>query len=73
MTTINPRINVTLESDVVSLLNSLAVKEGKSVSGMAKTLILDALDRHEDVALARLAQSRDVKSVKTVSHEDVWK
>jgi phage gp16-like protein len=73
MTTINPRINVTLEADIAALLGNLAEKEGKSVSGMAKSLILDALERHEDMALSRIAQLRDSKGSKTISHDDAWK
>lgn len=73
MTTINPRINVTLEADIAILLGSLAEKEGKSISGMAKSLILDALDRHEDMALSHIAQRRDSKGVPTISHDDAWK
>lgn len=73
MTTINPRINVTLESDIAALLGNLAEKEGKSVSGMAKSLILDALERHEDLALSHLATVREAKGGKTISHDDVWK
>ncbi|MEK7800966.1 MAG: hypothetical protein AAB276_00800 [Pseudomonadota bacterium] len=73
MTTQNQRINITLESDVLDLLSVMAVKERKSVSGMAKTLILDALERHEDLALFHLVSMREAKGEKRIAHDGAWK
>ena len=73
MSTKNPRISVTFEEDAADLLVSLAKKENKSVSTLAKELILDALERREDLALSTIAQVRDKKSIKKVEHEDAWK
>ena len=73
MPTKNPRINITFEESTAGLLSYLAHQEHKSVSGLAKELILDALDRREDMFLSAIAESRDDAGSKKVNHEDVWK
>lgn len=69
----NPRLNVTVEPATALILGKLAKQERKSVSGMAKELILEALERREDQALSELAESRDKGQKKTVKHKDAWK
>jgi hypothetical protein len=73
MATKNPRLNLTLEPPLVSVLSSLAKKEHTSVANMAKELILEALDRREDLALSAIAEARELATQKKVSHEDAWK
>ena len=73
MATKNPRINITLEPSTVGILGSIADEEHKSLASIAKDLILEALDRREDRTLSALAESRDTRGQKTVSHKDVWK
>lgn len=73
MPTKNPRINITFEEATARLLVSLATHEHKSVSGLAKELILEALNRREDMMLSALAEIRDHDDVKRVSHENAWK
>lgn len=73
MPTRNPRINITFDEPAADLLNALAKQENKSVSSMAKELILDALERREDIALSALAELRDTQDAKRVKHEDAWK
>ena len=77
MPTKKPRFNITFEPPEVNILTQLAKKKHKSISGLAKELILDALARHEDVALSAIADQRidefEKKSQKTVSHEKAWK
>lgn len=73
MSTQNPRINVTLENALASVLNQLARQQHKSVSGLAKELIIEALEHREDIALSALAEARDHPKAKRVKHEDVWK
>ena len=73
MPTKNPRINITFEESTAGLLTYLAHQEHKSVSGLAKELILDALERREDRFLSAIATSRDSAPSKKVKHEDVWK
>jgi hypothetical protein len=73
MPTKNPRINITFEESTAGLLAYLAQQEHKSVSGLAKELIMDALDRREDMFLSTIAETRDHAGSKKVKHEDVWK
>lgn len=73
MPTINPRINITLEKTLALLLGQQAKKEHKSVASVAKELILEALERREDMALAAIAEIRDAKDAKRIKHKDVWK
>lgn len=73
MPTKNPRINITFDSEIVELLNNMATQEKKSVSSLAKELILDALDRREDMYLSSIAAQRDNNNEPRISEEDAWK
>lgn len=73
MATKNPRINVTFEEATAVLLNHLAHQAHKSVSSLVRELTLDALERHEDLYLSRLAETLDKENLKTDRHEDAWK
>jgi hypothetical protein len=73
MPTKNPRINITFEEGVALLLAQMAAQNHKSVSSLAKELILEALERREDIDLSALAESRDYKGAKRITHEDAWK
>jgi len=73
MPTKNPRINITVEETIVKVLEGLAKQEKKSLSLFAKELILDALEHREDIAFSALAQVREAKGIKTISHDDAWK
>ncbi|EKD70302.1 MAG: hypothetical protein ACD_46C00575G0002 [uncultured bacterium] len=73
MPTANPRINITLEKTLASLLEQQAKLEHKSVASIAKELILEALERREDVALSAIAKIRDTKNAKRIKHKDAWK
>ena len=54
MRTQNPRINITLESAAAGLLRHLAHKEHKSVAGLARELIVESLERREDVEVGQV-------------------
>ena len=77
MSTKNPRLNITVGEAEVSILASLAKQQNKSISLIARELILEALERHEDIALSDLSEAREKeakkKSEKRVSHKDAWK
>ncbi|MBN9412311.1 MAG: hypothetical protein J0H12_00080 [Candidatus Paracaedimonas acanthamoebae] len=72
MPTKHPRVNITFEEATVALISDLAHQEHKSVSSFAKELILEALERREDMNLSALAEIRDQAASKKVKHEDVW-
>jgi len=73
MPTQNPRGNITFEPDLLHAVQLLAKQESKSVSFVAKELIIDALERREDIALSAIAELRDNEKGKLISHEDAWK
>jgi hypothetical protein len=73
MPTKNPRVNITFEETTACLLAQLANQEHKSVSSLAKELILEALERREDMVLSAIAEIRDRERAKKVKHDDVWK
>ena len=73
MPTKNPRINITLEEALAGILSSLARREKKTMSGLAKELIVEALERREDMELSSVAKQRDTKKAKRVKHKDAWK
>lgn len=74
MTTTHPRLNVSFLPETAALLTNIAKREGKTVSGLARELILDALEQREDVVLSKLAEERDRDNAgkKTVSHKAAW-
>lgn len=73
MPTKNPRINITVEDSIAGVLSSLAEHEHKSISSLAKELLLEALERREDMKLAAIAEIRDIKKAKRIKHTDAWK
>jgi len=73
MPTKNPRVNITFDPSMMNIITSLAKEEEKSVASLAKELILEALERREDMNLSALAKVRDVKKAKRVKHDDAWK
>jgi hypothetical protein len=73
MPTKNPRLNVVLDEPLFSLLAELAKKEDKSMSVVAKELIQDAIERHEDKFLSELAMKREQKAKKIIKHDKAWK
>jgi hypothetical protein len=73
MSTKNPRINITIEPATETLLSLLAKREQRSVASLATELIVEALERREDMVLSAVAQKRDIEDAETIEHEDVWK
>jgi predicted DNA-binding protein len=73
MPTKNPRLNVVLDSDLYDLVEKISKQDDKSMSVVAKELIEEALERHEDLLLSEIAMKRETKSKKTISHDKAWK
>ena len=73
MVTKNPRLNITLDEILMGVLQAVAERESKSVSRVARELIVEAVNRREDHYLSDIATKRDVKNMKYISHEDAWK
>jgi hypothetical protein len=75
MPTTQPRINITFNPATVSILTRLARQQKKSVASLTKDLVLDALERQEDIALSALAACREKEQVgkRVYTHKDAWK
>lgn len=73
MPTKNPRLNVVLDESLYEFLSSLSKKEDKSMSVVAKELIQEAIDKHEDLALSELAMKRERESKRIIKHAKAWK
>ena len=60
--------------ETATLLSRLAKQEKKSVACLTKELVLDALERREDVALSLLAdrREREQKGKKIYTHKQAW-
>ncbi len=73
MPTIKKRINVTLPDNLEVILKTLAERDNVPVATKATELIKQAIELDEDGVLNELAESRDDKNAKFLSHKDVWK
>ena len=73
MPTVNPRINMTLETGTAALLAEMALVEEKSVSRLAKELLMEGLELREDKLLSAIAEARDIPKAKKVTHSNAWK
>lgn len=73
MPTKNPRLNVVLTKAVLQALGEIAESQDKSLSVVAQELILEALDRHEDLLLSGIAMKREQKAKRTIPHDKAWK
>ncbi len=73
MPTKNPRLNVVLDAELYEMVEKIAKQEGKSMSVVAKELMEDALEKHEDMLLSEMAMKRETKSKKTIPHDKAWK
>lgn len=73
MPTKKPRLNVVLNSELLEMVEKISKREDKSMSVVAKELIEDALEKHEDLLLSEIAMKRESKSKKTIPHGKAWK
>jgi hypothetical protein len=74
MPTKHPRINVTLEESLYSVIEELARLKGLSMSTVTRELIKEAIEIEEDVLLASFAEERDHSSTtsQALGHEETW-
>ena len=75
MPTKNPRINVSVEKSIYSIIETLAKEKGVSISMVTRDLIKETLEINEDVLLAAFAKEREktFDKPKSLSHKEVWK
>ncbi|MEQ1663958.1 MAG: DUF6290 family protein [Bdellovibrionales bacterium] len=73
MPTKSPRLNVVLDPELLEMVERISKREDKSLSTVAKELIEDALEKHEDLLLSEIAAKRETASKKTIPHAKAWK
>ena len=72
MPTSKKRINVTLSDELDHFLGVLAKQDDVPKATKAVKLIEIALELEEDRVLSKIAEERDTKDAKYVSHEEAW-
>ena len=73
MPTLTPRLNITVPAEISALLFQKAKNNKTSMSKAALELIIDAIERDEDLYFSQLADKRERSSKKRIPHEDAWK
>ena len=75
MPTKNPRVNVVLERPLYEALGRLARRDGASLSAKARDLLLDAMERDEDLVLGEIAAERERTFDRSaaLAHHEVWR
>jgi hypothetical protein len=75
MATKNPRLNVVLEPGLYRALSRIAHREDISLSLLARDLLKESLELHEDVYWRNAAHDREKTFIvkKAISHKDAWK
>ena len=70
----NPRINVVLDSPLYKHVQSLAKRDGVSLSTKVRDLLKEALETNEDMYLAAFAEEResDLEISAVLTHDEVW-
>ncbi len=72
MPTTKTRLNITLLPEMEIAVTKLAIRDKISKSSKAAELIRLALEIEEDHLWNKLAQKRDVKGAKFISHKKTW-
>jgi hypothetical protein len=72
MPTLKKRINVTMDDDLVKLLEALAEKDNVPIATKAHNLLTEIMEMHEDQVWEELAEDRLNKKEKTISHKKAW-
>lgn len=72
MATSKKRINISLPKDLELTLEALAERDDVPQATKAVHLLRVAIEVDEDDVLNRIAEKRDVKGAKFISHKDTW-
>ena len=67
------RLLVSLEEQEKKYISKYAKKNHLSLSEVVRTFVAEAIDRREDIALAKIADEVMSKKEDLISHEDVCK
>ena len=72
MPTTKKRLNITMSDSLDKDLAFLSERDNVSMSTKASELLKVAIEIEEDSILNQIAESRDKKEAKIISHKDVW-
>ena len=72
MSTTKKRINISIPQDVEKMLGKLAKRDNMPQATVAAGLLRLALELEEDQVWGALAEKRDTKGARFVSHEKAW-
>ena len=72
MPTLKKRLNMSLPEDIEKALSMLAKRDDMPQATKALYLIRIALEMEEDDIWNALAEKRDTKDAKFMSHDDAW-
>lgn len=73
MPTTKTRINISLSDEMETILSGLAKRDAVPRATKAVDLMRLAMEIEEDIALNRIAESRDTDKAKFISHEEAWR
>lgn len=73
MPTIKNRTNITLPDELNGTLEFMSKRDNVSKSAKAVQLIQIAIELDEDEIWNSLAEARDKKNAKFISHKNAWK
>ena len=72
MGTKTQRINVTLDSEDLKLVQLLSKKQNLSMSCIIKKMVQDWLEDYEDMLLMHKIEEREKENNPLISHEEYW-
>lgn len=72
MATSKKRINISLPKDIELTLSKLAERDDVPQATKAVSLLKMAIEIEEDDVLSAIAEERDSKDAKYISHKDTW-
>lgn len=73
MSTTKTRINISVSKEEERFLTQLARRDHMPRASKARDLMRMAMEIEEDMALTRLAESRDVPGADYIPHDEFWK
>ncbi len=73
MSTLKSRINISLPDEVKEMLYKLAKRDRIPEATKAARLLETALELEEDLAWNQIAEKRDKKQTRFISHVRAWK
>jgi AraC-like DNA-binding protein len=70
----SPRLTLTVDEEILKILEKIAAERGKSLSQTARELLEVGLTLYEDIGLSKLAEERlkTLSEENTLSHEEIW-